>query len=62
MVIAGYYDIKVRYKDKAKEAYKSKIYRYYTVNDGWKICYKGNYRIQYIRSDYLKGIVKLLDD
>lgn len=60
MIIAGYYDITVKYRNKTSESYKYKVYRYYVVNNGWKTWYSGNYRIQYIRAEYLKnGIVKL---
>ena len=59
VVIAGYYDIKVEYKKKESAKYKSKVYRYYVINDGWKTCYSGNDRVQYVREEYVKAIVKI---
>ena len=53
MVIAGYYDITVKYKKKGKNTYSYITYRYYTVNDGWQHCTEGNKRIQYVRRQYL---------
>jgi hypothetical protein len=55
VVIAGYYDIKVEYKKKASDKYKSKVYRYYVINDGWHTCDSGNYRVQYVRDEYLES-------
>lgn len=60
MVIAGYYDITVKYKKSRSSSYSYITYRYYTVNDGWKHSTKGDRRIQYIRRKYLKkGIYEI---
>ena len=57
MVILGYYDVEVYYKKNGEN--RTTTFRYYAVNDGYKECYEGNYRVQYIADRYIDLIFKL---
>lgn len=61
MVIAGYYDITVEYKNKKSDKkYSTEKKRCYIVNDGYHFA-RGTKsgRVQYINEEYLKAIVKM---
>ena len=63
IVIAGFYDITVAYRNNTSEKWKSKTYRYYAINDGRKTCLEGDKRIQYVRAEYLDSdITKIVKE
>lgn len=60
MVIAGYYDITVKYQKTKNSRMQTKTTRYYAVNNGWTYSTAGDARISYINSKYLKSITRII--
>ena len=60
MVIAGYYDVTVKYQKTKNSRMQTKTIRYYAVNDGWTNSTSGDARISYIDSKYLKSITRIM--